>query len=174
VYPQVYANQKVVQGLTAYAARLKGELARADKQLRARKADREAIQKRRDYYAGLLASVQAVGLSLAPDNDWTSIKPKVTLLDEYRTARGDLRLEILRQLKRAAKLLTVNALHERVITAMKLTFDTKKERAQHRAVVVELLHDLRKGPPALVECAREGKYGSFDQPEQEWRLKKLR
>ena len=77
-YPQVYSNLKVVDGLLAYAARLKGELRRADRELHGRKANCEAIKARRQQYAALLAQVEAVGHSLAPDLDWTEVPPKVT------------------------------------------------------------------------------------------------
>ena len=174
MYPQVYENQNVVKGLIAYATRLKGELVRADRELSAKGADVEAIQRRRDYYAVTLALVEGVGTSLAPDVEWANLKSKVTLLEEYRTARGELRMEILRQLKASAGPISVNELHKRLINAMNLTFKTKKERTAHRAILVDALHDLRNGPPSLVECTREAVFGVFRQPEQQWFLKRLR
>jgi hypothetical protein len=149
-------------------------LVRADKELRAKGVDRDAVEKRRSYYATLLASVEAVGRSLAPDIDWSAIKSKVALLEDYRTVRGELRIAILRHLKHAPEPLSVNALHEQLIGAMGLVFITKKEQAKHRAILVEALHDLRRGPPALVATTQTGQFGRFHQPEQRWFLKRLR
>jgi hypothetical protein len=115
-----------------------------------------------------------LGTSLSPDVDWVGIQPKTTLLDEYRTSRGELRIEILRQLKARTEPVTVNVLHDRLIKALRLTFKDKFEQNQHRAVVVDALHDLRNGPPSLVESTEDCVFGVFRQPEQRWRLKQMR
>lgn len=45
MYPQIYSNRKLVQGLLVYASRLKGELVRADRELRAKDVDRDGVLK---------------------------------------------------------------------------------------------------------------------------------
>lgn len=175
MYPQVYSNRKLVQGLLVYASRLKGELVRADRELGAKTAARDAVLERQRYYGELLDAVRAVGVSLAPDENWQEVKPKVTLLEDYRTQPGDLKAEILKQLKQRAEPISVNNLHERIIGTMGLKFSTKSEQKHHRAVVVDALHDMRKGPPSLVDCTQEGRFGhGRSREEQRWFLKQLR
>ena len=123
---------------------------------------------RRAHYAGLLTHVEALGTSLAPDVDWAAIRPKVTLAQDYRTTRSDLRIELVRLLKVTAAPVSVNEIDEHIIAALKLSFASKKERERHRAVVVDALHDLRKGPPSLVDCTEQCTFGKFNQPEQRW------
>ena len=170
VFPQVYSNLKVVDGLLAYAARLKGEMKRADRELTARKADREAISARRQHYATLLAQVEGVGYSLAPDLDWTEVSPKVTA-PPPRTPPGELGAALLGCLKRQTEPQTVNAIHDLVISRLGLTFGSANERAKHRAVVVDALHALRRGPPSVVECTESCEFGKFGQGEQRWRFR---
>ena len=167
-YRQVYSNQALVEGLKNYAARLKGELVRADRELKGRCRSPDEVRARRAHYAGLLVHAEALGTSLAPDVDWAAIRPKVTLAQDYRTTRSDLRIELVRLLKVTAAPLSVNEIHEHIIAALKLSFASKKERDRHRAVVVDALHDLRKGPPSLVDCTEQCTFGKFNQPEQRW------
>jgi hypothetical protein len=169
-HPQVYFNLKVVDGLLAYAARLKGELKRADRELQGRKADCKAITERRQHYATLLAQVEAVGYSLAPDIHWTDIPPKVTALAS-RTLPGDLGAALIDCLKRQAEPLTVNAIHDIIVDQLGLTFASAKDKRRHRAVVVDALHMLRRGPPSVLECTESCVFGRFDQPEQRWRFR---
>lgn len=169
-YPQVYSNFKVVDGLLAYAARLKGEVKRADRELKGRKADREAISARREQYVALLAHVEAVGHSLAPDLDWTEVPAKVTA-PPTRTTPGDLGAALIKCLKPQVEPLTVNAIHDLVIDQLGLTFASAKEKRRHRAVVVDALHILRRGTPSVVECTEPCQFGKFDQPEQRWRFR---
>lgn len=174
MYPQIYHNKLLLDGLRRYCARLKGELKRADRDMRARRADRNAIQARRDHYAGVLTHVELTLLSLAPKTDFAAIRPLVTLLEPYLTDKNELRREIIRQLKIATEPLTLNALHARIVASMKLEFETEEDRARHRAVIMDALHRMRRATPSVVEALLPLKFGQFNQPEQLWRLRNLR
>lgn len=173
VFPQVYRNMKVMQGLRVYAARLTGELKRAERDLAAHPRDATAIHQRRAHYEQLLAAVEIVGRSLGDTDDWIDIQPKVTQLEACRTEPGDLRHHILHILKYSPEPLTVNAIHDRLIVALALKL-SKQERRKHRAVVVDALHAMRRGPPALLEAMEKCCYGEFGNVEQRWKLRQLR
>ena len=123
-YPRIYRNAHVVGGLAAYAARLKGELRRADVELKEPKAQSQGILRRREYYATLLAHVEAVGVSLDPDAHWGEIAPVVTA-PPYRTDRGELVIAILRFLKARSQPATVNEVQQHVIRARHLELTNK-------------------------------------------------
>lgn len=173
MFPQVYTNMKMVQGLMNYAQRLKGELVRVERDLKNEPMNAKAIHLRRAHYEQLFMAVQVVGLSLDTSLDWNNVKPKVGKLDAYRTERGDLRHHILKTLKSAAGPLTTNEIHGQVIVALKLKL-SKGERRKHRAVLVDALHDLRRGPPVLVEALEECRFGEFSKVEQRWKIRRLR
>ena len=44
----------------------------------------------------------------------------------------------------------------------------QKRARKPPAVFVEALHDLRKGPPSLVDCTEQCVFDKFNQPEQRW------
>lgn len=165
-YPRIYRNAHLVGGLAAYAARLKGELRRADVELKEPEAQSEAILRRREYYATLLAHVEAVGVSLDPDAQWSEIAPLVTA-PPYRTDRGELVIEILRFLKSRSQPATVNEVQAHLVNAFSLEFADNKERRRHRAVVTVALHDMCNAFPDVIRCTERLEAGQFDR-EQRW------
>lgn len=174
MYPQVYRNQQLVKGLANYCGRLKGELKRADKDARSRRANLEEINARRTHYAELLSHAEAVLRSLAPGIDLDAIPARVTQLQPYRTTKSELRMEIIRQLKRAPEPMALNELHAKIIQAMGLRFQSQKEKRRHRAVLMDALHALRRSTPPVVEALLPLEFGRFNQPEQRWHLLNLR
>ena len=93
-YPPVYRNKHLVEGLLVYIARLKGELKRADRDQRNASLDQEAVRRRRAHYARCLESATTTLLSLESDIDIASVRAKVTMQEDYRTTKSDLRIAI--------------------------------------------------------------------------------